>query len=129
MPLVQSDADVCTGEEVCIVCEWHPRLCHRHRVACQCHLVAWVRTETWKQSPPRRLAAYGYRNTLARLRVEVGIANQESVMMLNDHRTAPCLDAHVDAIDQAAASLLLGDASIVVRANPRSLATNWTRLA
>jgi len=50
--------------------------------------------------------------------VEVGIANQESVMMLNDRRTAPCLDAHVDAIDQAAASLLLGDASIVVRANP-----------
>jgi ribosomal protein S27AE len=59
----------------------------------------------------------------------VVIANHESVMMLNGHRTAPCLVAHVEAIDQAAASRLLGDTSTVVRANPPSLATNWTRLA
>jgi hypothetical protein len=65
----------------------------------------------------------------ARPRAEVVIANLESVVMLNGNRTAPCLIVHVDAIDQAAASRLLGDTSIVVRTNARSLATNWTRFA
>jgi hypothetical protein len=53
--LVQSDTDVCTCEEVWIVCECHPRLCNRHLVACQCHLMAWFRTETLNRSPPCNL--------------------------------------------------------------------------